>query len=55
MVLLLAERLEVPFRERNHLLLAAGYAPAFPERSLQEPEMAPVREALDVILTGHEP
>ncbi len=55
MVLLLAEQLEVPFRERNHLLLAAGYAPAFPERSLQEPEMAPVREALDVILTGHEP
>src|ERR1022692_2105485 len=55
MVLLLAERLEVPFREANNLLLAAGYAPAFPERSLQEPEMAPVREALDVILTGHEP
>lgn len=50
MVLLLAERLEIPFRERNHLLLAAGYAPAFPERSLQELEMAPVREALDVIL-----
>ncbi|MGH2831215.1 MAG: helix-turn-helix domain-containing protein [Solirubrobacteraceae bacterium] len=55
MVLLLAERLEVPFWERNQLLLAAGYAPAFPERSLQDPEMAPVREALDVILTGHEP
>ena len=36
MVLLLAEKLEVPFRERNHLLLAAGYAPAFPERSLQD-------------------
>jgi transcriptional regulator with XRE-family HTH domain len=55
MVLLLAERLEVPFRERNHLLLAAGHAPAFPERSLQDPELAPVREALDLILTGHEP
>jgi transcriptional regulator with XRE-family HTH domain len=55
MVLLLAERLEVPFRERNQLLLAAGYAPSFPERSLGDPEMAPVREALDVILTGHEP
>jgi hypothetical protein len=55
MVLLLAEQLEVPFRERNHLLLAAGYAPAFPERSLQDPELAPVREALDLILTGHEP
>lgn len=55
MVLLLAKELEVPFRERNQMLLAAGYAPAFPERSLQDPEMAPVREALDVILTGHEP
>jgi len=55
MVLLLAERLEVPFRERNHLLLAAGHAPAFPERSLQDPELAPVRDALDLILTAHEP
>ena len=55
MVLLLAEQLEVPFRERNHLLLAAGHAPAFPERSLEDPELAPVREALDLILTGHEP
>jgi transcriptional regulator with XRE-family HTH domain len=55
MVLRLAEQLQVPIRERNHLLLAAGYAPAFPERSLQDPELAPVREALDVILTGHEP
>lgn len=55
MVLLLAERLEVPFRERNHLLLAAGHAPAFPERSLQDPDLAPVREALDLILARHEP
>src|SRR2546430_13503624 len=55
MVLLLADQLEVPFRERNHLLLAAGHAPAFPERSLQDPELAPVREALDLILAGHEP
>lgn len=55
MVLLLARQLEVPFRERNQLLLAAGHAPAFPERSLQDPELAPVREALDLILTGHEP
>jgi transcriptional regulator with XRE-family HTH domain len=55
MVLLLAEQLEVPFRERNHLLLAAGHAPAFPERSLADPELAPVREALDLILSGHEP
>lgn len=55
MVLLLAERLEVPFRERNQMLLAAGHAPIFPERTLEDPEMAPVREALDVILGGHEP
>jgi transcriptional regulator with XRE-family HTH domain len=54
-VLLLADKLEVPVRERNHLLLAAGYAPAIPQRSLQEPEMAPVREALDLIIAGHEP
>ncbi len=55
MVLLLAEQLEIPRRERNHLLLAAGHAPAFPERSLEDPELAPVREALDLILTRHEP
>ncbi len=55
MVLLLAEQLEVPFRERNQILLAAGYAPLFPERSLEDPEMAPVREALDVLLNAHEP
>ena len=55
MVLLLAEQLEVPFRERNQMLLAAGHAPVFPERALEDPEMAPVREALDVILDGHEP
>jgi hypothetical protein len=55
MVLLLAEQLEVPFRERNQMLLAAGHAPVFPERGLEDPEMAPVREALDVILDGHEP
>jgi transcriptional regulator with XRE-family HTH domain len=54
-LLRIAERLEIPFRERNQLLLAAGHAPAFPERSLQDPELASVREALDLILTGHEP
>jgi len=55
MVLLLAEQLEVPVRERNHLLLAAGHAPAIPEHSISDPELAPVREALDLILTGHDP
>jgi transcriptional regulator with XRE-family HTH domain len=55
MVLLLAEQLEVPVRERNQLLLAAGHAPAIPEHSITDPELAPVREALDLILTGHDP
>ncbi|MDX6667436.1 MAG: hypothetical protein QOK04_816, partial [Solirubrobacteraceae bacterium] len=55
MLLRILEQLEVPFREQNRLLLAVGHAPAFPERSLDDPELAPVREALDVILTGHEP
>src|SRR4051794_18065831 len=45
----------VPFREQNRLLLAGGHAPAFPERSLEDPELLPVREALDQILAGHEP
>jgi transcriptional regulator with XRE-family HTH domain len=55
MVLLLAEQLDVPVRERNHLLLAAGHAPAIPEHSIGDPELAPVREALDLILTAQEP
>jgi transcriptional regulator with XRE-family HTH domain len=55
MVLHLAERLEVPLRERNRLLLAAGFAPVFGERSLEETEMAPVRAALERFLTAHEP
>jgi transcriptional regulator with XRE-family HTH domain len=54
-VLLLAEQLEIPFRERNRLLLVGGHAPAFPERPLDAPELAPVREALQLILSGHEP
>jgi transcriptional regulator with XRE-family HTH domain len=55
MLLRVLERLEVPFRERNRLLLAAGHAPAFPERSLEDPELQPVRDAIHVILRGHEP
>ena len=55
MVLHLAERLEVPLRERNQLLLAAGYAPQYGRRSLDDPEMAQVREALGRVLAGHEP
>lgn len=55
MILHLAQRLDVPLRERNRLLLAAGYAPVFGERSLDDREMAPVREALARFLTAHEP
>jgi transcriptional regulator with XRE-family HTH domain len=55
MVLHLAERLDVPLRDRNRLLLAAGFAPVFGERSLDEGEMAPVREALERFLAAHEP
>jgi hypothetical protein len=55
MLLAVAEQLHIPFRERNQLLLAAGHAPAFPERSLGDPELAPVRQALDRILAAHEP
>jgi transcriptional regulator with XRE-family HTH domain len=55
MLLRILEQLEVPFREQNRLLLASGHAPAFPERSLEDPELLPVREALDQILAGHEP
>jgi transcriptional regulator with XRE-family HTH domain len=55
MVLTLAEHLEVPLRERNALLTAAGFAPAYPRRDLDAPEMAPVREAVDQVLEGHPP
>jgi transcriptional regulator with XRE-family HTH domain len=55
LLLSLAEHLEIPLREQNALLLAAGYAPVFSERALDTEEMSPVRRALDAILTGHEP
>jgi transcriptional regulator with XRE-family HTH domain len=55
MVLLLAERLEVPLRERNQLLLAAGYAPRYGELDLDDPELAPVKRALEIVLAGHDP
>lgn len=55
LLLHLAEHLEVPVRDRNALLLAAGYAPAYPETPLDDQAMAPVRTALDTILAGHEP
>jgi transcriptional regulator with XRE-family HTH domain len=55
MALVLAEHLEVPLRERNELLHAAGFAPAYPRRSLDAPEMAPVSEAIQTLLAAHEP
>ncbi|WP_237774000.1 helix-turn-helix domain-containing protein [Actinosynnema sp. ALI-1.44] len=55
MVLRLAEELDVPLRDRNQMLLAAGYAPVYGETSLDAPEMVAVRSAVRRILTGHEP
>jgi transcriptional regulator with XRE-family HTH domain len=55
MVLLLAEALRVPLRERNALLLAAGYAPMFVESSLDDPPLAAVRAAVNAILRQQEP
>jgi transcriptional regulator with XRE-family HTH domain len=55
MVVRLAEALEVPLRERNALLLAAGYAPAYPETRFDDPALEPVRAALERILDGHLP
>lgn len=51
----LAEHLEIPLRDRNELLLAAGYAPNYPAADITSPEMSPVREALELMLRGHEP
>lgn len=55
MVVRLAETLGLSLRERNALLLAAGYAPLFPESGLDDDALRPVREALDGVLAGHMP
>jgi transcriptional regulator with XRE-family HTH domain len=55
MVLNLAERLAVPLRERNLLLVAAGFAPVFPERRLDDPALRAARAAVELVLKGHEP
>jgi len=55
MVLRLAERLDVPLRQRNRLLLAAGFAPSFVERPIADASMLPARRAIDLVLKGHEP
>ena len=55
MVLHLAELLNVPLRERNSLLMAAGFAPMFQERALSDPALQLAREAVELVLKGHEP
>lgn len=55
MVLRLAQRLAVPLRERNALLLAAGYAPMYQARPLDHPDLAAARRVVDMVLKGHEP
>jgi len=55
MILHLSEQMEIPMRERNVLLVAAGYAPIFPERSLEDPALLAARKAIDLILEGQKP
>src|SRR3954452_22164453 len=55
MIVKLTEHLDVPLRERNQLLLAGGYAPMYPQHGLDAPELARIREALRLVLAGHDP
>src|SRR2546423_8512023 len=55
MVMRLAERLEVPLRERNVLLVAAGFAPAFPHRPPNDPALKSARAPIDLALKAHDP
>ncbi len=55
MVLRLAERLDVPLRERNRMLTAAGYAPMFSEHRLDDPALDSARQAIELVLRAHEP
>lgn len=55
MLLHLAQCLEMPLGERNTLLIAAGYAPVYPRRALDDPAMHAVRETIDILLRAHEP
>ncbi len=55
MLLHLAEQLEVPLRDRNVLLVSAGFAPIFPERDLSDPALHAARQAVELVLKGHEP
>ena len=55
MVLLLSEKLDMPLRERNIMLVSAGFAPVYSERSLDDPALASMRQAVDLVLRGHDP
>lgn len=55
MILRLAEQMELPLRERNHLLLSGGYAPVYAESALDSPNMTAVRAAISQLLVSHEP
>jgi transcriptional regulator with XRE-family HTH domain len=55
MLLRLAERLAIPLRERNPLLLSAGFAPVYSERKLDDPALAQAKKAIELVIAGHEP
>jgi hypothetical protein len=55
MVIRLTDQMNVPLRDRNEMLLAAGFAPVYGQRSLDDPEMGPVRDALQLVLQAHRP
>lgn len=55
MIVRIASHLDVPLRERNQLLLAGGYAPLYPQHGLDAPELGDVRDALRLVLEGHQP
>ena len=55
MVLHLAEKLDLPLRERNIMLVSAGYAPVYSQRSLDDPALGSARQAVDLVLKGHDP
>jgi len=55
MILLLAEQLDIPLRERNKILLVSGYAPSFSEKSLDDVSLSAARQAIEAILKAHEP
>jgi len=55
MVLLLAEQLDVPLRERNIMLVSAGFAPVYSQKSLDDPALQSARQAVELVLKGHDP